>query len=475
MPQSDIIREELDTNRKALFINLEESLYGSFAEIGGGQEVARYFFQSGGASGTIAKTISAYDMDFSDKLYGKSKSGRYVCESRLKQMLDKEYNDLLAVLGSKRGTITRFFSFANTVATLNYNKDNEAHGWIGVRFQLKPEEEPNDVVMHVSLLENDSLLQQKTLGILGVNLIYACFYNYQYPNSFLKSLMEGLSNDRIEIDMIRMNGPGLDYVDNRLLAVQLVKNKMTNVIMFDRYGSVNQPTDLLYKKNIMVLRGSFRPITYVGFDMLKAGFSLFKKDVGFDNKKKDTLVLCEMTLNNLMEKGNFDERDFLDRVDILCGMGQNVMVSNFREFYKLSEWFGRFKLKNIRMVIGALTFKNVINKKYYTDLKGGILEAFGKLFSNNLKIYIYPGKEREDEDVLTLENIPVDDDIELLYKYLVDNNVILDIKDYKEEVLPYFSHIALRKIKDNDDTWEDMVPKYVSAFIKSKQLFGYNQ
>lgn len=245
--------------------------------------------------------------------------------------------------------------------------------------------------------------------------------------------------------------------------------------MFDRYGSVNQPTDLLYKKNIMVLRGSFRPITYVGFDMLKAGFSLFKKDVGFDNNKKDTLVLCEMTLNNLMDKGNFDERDFLDRVDILCGMGQNVMVSNFREFYKLSEWFGRFKLKNIRMVIGALTFKNVINKKYYTDLKGGILEAFGKLFSNNLKIYIYPGKEREDEDVLTLENIPVDDDIELLYKYLVDNNVILDIKDYKEEVLPYFSHIALRKIKDNDDTWEDMVPKYVSAFIKSKQLFGYNK
>lgn len=475
MPQSDIIREELDTNRKALFINLEESLYGSFAEIGGGQEVARYFFQSGGASGTIAKTISAYDMDFSDKLYGKSKSGRYVCESRLKQMLDKEYNDLLAVLGSKRGTITRFFSFANTVATLNYNKDNEAHGWVGVRFQLKPEEEPNDVVMHVRLLENDSLLQQKTLGILGVNLIYACFYNYQYPNSFLKSLMEGLSNDRIEIDMIRMNGPGLDYVDNRLLAVQLVKNKMTNVIMFDRYGSVNQPTDLLYKKNIMVLRGSFRPITYVGFDMLKAGFSLFKKDVGFDNKKKDTLVLCEMTLNNLMEKGNFDERDFLDRVDILCGMGQNVMVSNFREFYKLSEWFGRFKLKNIRMVIGSLTFKNVINKKYYSDLKGGILEAFGKLFSNNLKIYIYPGKEREDEDVLTLENIPVDDDIELLYKYLVNNNVILDIKDYKEEVLPYFSHIALKKIKDNDDTWEDMVPKYVSAFIKSKQLFGYNQ
>ncbi|MFW5793395.1 MAG: TonB-dependent receptor [Bacteroidota bacterium] len=473
MTNPESIREELDSTRKALFINLDESIYGSFAEIGGGQEVARCFFQSGGASGTVAKTISAYDMVFSDNLYGKSSVGRYVSEARLLQMLKKEFSDLTSVLGTKRGKDTRFFSFANTVATINFKKTNEAHGWIGVRFQLKPNEKPNDVVLHVRLLENDSLLQQKTLGILGVNLIYACFYNYQYPNSFLKSLMEDLSEDRLEIDMIRMSGPGLDYVDNRLLAVQLVKNRMTSVIMFDRNGDVKQSSDLLYKKNIMVLRGSFRPITYVGFDMLKSGFSLFKKDVGFDKNKNDALVLCEMTLNNLMNKGNFDERDFLDRVDILCGMGQNVMVSNFREFYKLSEWFCRFNLKNIRMIIGALTFRNVLEKKYYADLKGGILEAFGKLFSNNLKIYIYPGRDSENDEILNLKNIPVDKDLKLLYEHLVSNDYLIDIVDYKEEVLPHFSHIALKKIKENDKTWEQMVPKYVSAFIKSKNLFGY--
>jgi hypothetical protein len=469
MAEKPIIKEELDYTRKALFINLDDSIYGSFAEIGGGQEVARCFFQSGGASGTVAQTISAYDMVFSDTLYGKTSAGRYVSEARLIQMLDKEYSDLISVLGKKRGEDTRFFSFANTVATINFKKDNEAHGWIGVKFQLNPGQKPNEVILHVRLLENDSLLQQKTLGILGVNLIYACFYNYQFPNSFLQSLVQDISDNRIEIDMIRMKGPDLDYVDNRLLAVQLVKNNMTDVITFDRYGNVKQPSDLLYKKNIMVLRGSFRPITYVGFDMLKAGFSLFKKDVGFD--KENTLVLCEMTLNNLLEKGKFDERDFLDRVDILCGMGQSVMVSNFREFYKLSEWFCRFKLQNIRMIIGALTFKNVVDKKFYKDLKGGILEALGKLFINNLKIYIYPAIEND--NILTIKSIAVDKDIKYLYKHLVDNNYLLDIKDVRKEVLPYFSHIALKKIKENDKTWEEIVPKYVSAFIKTKNLFGY--
>ncbi len=473
MDNGDAIKEELDTSRKALFLNLDDSIYGSFAEIGGGQEVARFFFQSGGASGTIAKTISAYDMVFSDAEYGKSGSGRYVSEPRLLKMLDKEYSDIVEVLGKKRGEQTRFFSFANTVATINYKKTNEAHGWVGVRFQLKPNAKPNEVVLHVKLLESDSLLQQKTLGILGVNLIYACYYNYQYPNSFLKSLFEGLDNDRLEIDMIRMSGPDLDYVDNRLLAVQLVKNGMTNAIMFDRYGNVKQPSDMFYKKNIMVLRGSFRPITYAGFDMLKSGFALFKKDVGFD--KSNTMVLCEITLNNLLDKGSFDERDFLDRVDILCGMGQNVMVSDFREFYKLSEWLGRFKLQNIRMVIGALTFRNVIDEKYYDNLKGGVLEAFGKLFIDNLKIYIYPGRESENCDIMNYKNIPMSSEVGILYKYLFEKGLIIGVEDYKESALPCFSHIALDKIKNNDTSWEDMVPKYVSAFIKEKKLFGYTE
>lgn len=478
MSNNSIQREAWDSNRKALFINLDSSIYGSFAEIGGGQEVARCFFQSGGASGTVARTVSAYDMAFSDYLYGKSPSGRYVSEERLMQMLKKEYKSLVSLLEEERGSQTRFFAFANTVATLNFRKDNEAHGWMGVRFQLQPNSPPNEVVLHVRLLENDSLLQQQTLGVLGVNLIYACYYNYQYPNSFLQSLLDDLSGDRVEIDMIRMKGPDLDYVDNRLLAVQLVKNRMTTVTMFDRHGDVQQPADMLYKKNIMVLRGSFRPITYVGFDMLKAGFALFKKEVGYDKEAGNTEVLCEITLNNLIDEDDFDERDFLDRVDILSGMGQNVMISNFREFYRLADWFQRFRLHNIRMVIGANTFRNVIDKRYYRDLRGGIMEAFGKLFMDNLKVYLYPGKgngeeAQSDERLLTRDTMPVDKDISLLYQHLCENDCILDIPGYREEVLPYYSHVVLQKIQNQDPEWEEMVPKYVSAFIKTKKLFGY--
>jgi hypothetical protein len=472
MVNSMIEREVLDSSRKALFINLDETVYGTFAEIGGGQEVARIFFQSGGASGTVAKTISAYDMMFSDSIYGKSPTGRYVSEVRLMQILDIEYDNLIKVLSEKRGKDTRFFVFANTVATLNYKKNNQSHGWLGVRFQLNPKSPPNEVILHVRLLENDNLLQQKTLGILGVNLVYACYYNYQYPNSFLKSLMESLSADRIEIDMIRMGGPDLDYVDNRLLAVQLVKNNMTTVTMFDRYGKVKQPADLLYRKNIMVLRGSFRPITYVGFDMLKSGFSLFKKEIGFD--RQNTVVLCEMTLNNLITKGELDERDFLDRVDILCGMGQNVMISNFREFYKLSDWFRKYKTKNIRMVIGALTFRNVLESKYYNDLSGGVLEAFGKLFLENLKVYLYPGREKICDEIITSQNMPVEAEVKFLYQHPLEAGLVLDIPGFREETLPYFSNKVLKKINNNDPTWEEMVPKYVSAFIKNKRLFGYD-
>jgi len=471
MPQSRIARELLDPTRKALFINLDDSIFGSFAEIGAGQEVARLFFRSGGASGTVARTISAYDMQFSNSVYGKCPGGRYVSEQRLMQMLDIEYKSLQDLLSEKRGEHTRFFAFANTVTTLSFKKDNDPHGYLGVRFQLNPGEPPNEVVLHVRLLENDSLLQQQTIGILGVNLIYACYFNYQYPNGFLRSLLESISDDRLEIDMVRMSGPDLDYVDNRLLAVQLVKNGMTNVTLFDRNGKVMQPADLLYKKNVMVLRGSFRPITYVGFDMLKSGFALFKKEIGFD--KNNTEVLCEMTLNNLLGTGDFDERDFLDRVDILCGMGQNVMISNFREFYKLAEWFRRFRLGSIRMVIGAHTFMNVLNQKYYTHLRGGILEALGKLFMDNLKLYIYPSCQNEGDEVLNVSNLPVEGSTVNLYQYLIENGVICHVPGYRKEILPYFSHVVLKKIKDNDPGWEKMVPRYVSTYIKEKSLFGY--
>jgi len=472
-------REILNTNRKALRINLNSLIYGSFAEIGAGQEVARQFFQAGGASGTVAKTISAYDKSFSDKLYNKNKEGRYVSEGRLQKMLDTEYGDLTTLLKDLRTPDTTFFSFANTVETLNFAKTNDAHGWMGVKFQFRAGTEPNEVILHVNLKENDALLQQQTIGVLGVNLIFACFYHNDKPNEFLRSLLDNLSRDRIEISMIRMSGPDLDYVDNRLLAVQLVKNDMTSAVMFDRKGNVQQPSDMLYKKNVLAFRGSFRPITYVGFDMLKTSYSIFKRDRHY--QRDNTIAVCEMTLNNLMEQGDLDERDFLDRVDILNGMGQHVMVSTFKEYYKLVGYFSRFKISRLRIVIGIPTFLNVLEEKYYHNLRGGILEALGRLFPENVRFYVYPTlscislKDRQPAgELLTSENIVIPDPIRPLYDYLLSNRKIIDIKNANINRLHISSPYVLKMIKENKTGWELMVPNYIEEVIKERRLFGYS-
>lgn len=473
-------REILSPNRKALKINLNPGIYGCFAEIGGGQEVARHFFQAGGASGTIAKTISAYDKGFSDALYQSNKSGRYVSEHRLIEMLQAEYSELARVLGGLRGVNTQFFSFANTIETLNYQKTNRGQGWIGMRFQLKPETEPDQVILHVNLLENDGLMQQNTLGILGVNLIYACFFLHQYPSQFLRSLVDNLSTDRVEITMIRMSGPDLEYVDNRLLSVQLVKNGMAKAIMFDRTGQVQQPYDMLYKTNVLAFRGSFRPVTKTMLDMLRTSYRIFKRDE--DYNKEHTISLCEMTLSNLMQEGELDERDFLDRVDILNGMGQNVMVSNFREYYKLVQYFSQFKITKLRIIIGIPTLMNFFEKNYYTHLRGGILEAMGKFFIENMKLYVYPTissvtieDPTKGEELITSKNLMLADDINDLYQFLVKNRMIIDITDAKREWLWINSQIVITMIKDKIPGWEKMVPKYIEKVIKKKKLFGYGE
>jgi hypothetical protein len=466
-------RETLSVNRKALTINLDDSIFGSFAEIGGGQEVARNFFQVGGASGTVAKTISAYDKRYSDALYcSQQQMKRYVSRDRLKIMLDTEYDEIVRLLSKSRDNTTRFFAFANTVSTINFQKTNVSHGWIGVDFQLEPGQPPNRVIVHVRLHENDNVLQQNTLGIFGVNLLYACFYHWQWPNTFLQSLLDNLSTERIEITMIHMTGPQLGYVDNRLLAVQLVKNAMTHAIMFDRYGNVQEPGDMLYKKNVLAFRGSFRPITYVGVDMLKTSYGLFKRDEDYD--KENTLSLCEITLNNLLEEGNFDERDFLDRVDLLNGIGQNVMVSNFREYYKLVGYLSQFRIIKLRIVIGILTLQKVIDEKYYQDLKGGIMEAFGRLFPENVKMYVYPSIDSKGE-LTSIRNISIPGQNRYLFMHLLENRNILDIPNANKKFLNIFSGHVLEKIHHGDRTWEEMVPRFIADFIKSRKLFGYGE
>lgn len=461
--------ENLTTKRKALDINLTSGIYGTLAEIGGGQEVARAFFQAGGASGTIAKSISAYDKTFSDHLYNDNKPGRYVSKERLDLMLKHEFSQLDEVLIQDKKENTCYFVFADTVETLNYSKTNQGHGWLGVQFQTKPNEEPNKVIIHVNLKENDQLLQQYTLGTLGVNLVYACFNYLEDSNQFLLSLLDNLDVDRADINMISMTGPSLEHIDNRLLSVRLVKNCMTNATMFDKNGRVQQPAEMLYKKNVLAFRGSFRPITYAGLDMLKTSFDLFRKDKTYNID--NTISMCEITVNNLLYEGDFDEKDFLDRVDLLNAVGLNVMVSNFKEYYRLSQYFSQFKIKKMRVVMGAATLVNIFNKDYYKEMKGGIMEAFGKLFYNNLKLYIYPALNEETDELLTTKNIEIPKGLEYLYRHLTNNRMIVDVPNADRDAMKIYSRKVFDLIQKKDDSWESMVPGFVVTIIRERELF----
>jgi hypothetical protein len=455
--------------QKALKINIEDKVYGTLAEIGGGQEVARAFFQAGGASQTIAKSISAYDKTFSDHYYNNHESGRYVSQDRLLKMLYKEYSDLTEILVDEKHNDSLFFAFANTVEILNYHKTNQAHGWMGVRFQYSSREKPNEVLVHFNLLENDALLQQYTLGSLGVNLIYACFHHVFYPNSFMQSIMDNLDSHRVEIDMVSMKGPDLDYVDNRLLGVQLVKNGMTNVVMFDSSGNIAQAADLVYKKDIIAIRGSFRPITHVGFDMVRTSKQMLEREGNY--KDETSLLLCEITMRNLFSSGELDERDFLARVDLLTGMGLNVMVSNYMYFYRISEYFNQFTINRLRMVIGVPTLKNLVQKQYYADLKGGVMEAFGRLFAQNVKLYVYP--LLENKRLQTGKLLNVDEELFYLYQHLLNNEQIIDLENVDRAFQGIFTRDVLKMIQNGDPGWEEMMPNFVANQIKTNKLFGY--
>lgn len=459
----------LTTKEKALALNLNERIYGTIAEIGGGQEVADYFFKAGAASGTIAKTMSAYDMTFSDAIYGKSE--RYVSEDKLLKMLGREYN-LLSQRLSSRAKNTTFFAFANTVETLNYKRTNQGHGWIGIRFQKHPHSEPNDCIIHVILNDSDPLWQQQVLGMVGVNLIHACF-NATEPVDIISSLTENIHPSRIEVDMFRIEGPDFHHVDNRLLALLLVKNGLTHATMFDRNGKVLQPSEKLYKKNIFVLRGRFRPVTHVNVDMMIAGMKEFRKESDVEIKNIEPLV--EITLNDLaLEGGKVDENDFLDRVDLLCSLGQSVLISNYQEHYKLAAYLSKFtKRKKIGIVLGFTNLVRIFDESYYENLNGGILESFSRLFGSNVKLLVYPALG-ENEDILqTAANFTPPDHLKHLYLYLLENGKIGDIRGAKKENLAIISDNILSMIESGDSGWEKAVPNRVAEAIKKNHLFNF--
>lgn len=461
----------LSAKQKALRINLNQDLYGTFAEIGAGQEVVRHFFRAGGASGTIAKTISAYDKDFSDAIYGIEPDGRYVCESRVRKMLDHEYKLIEDRLDRNDHPTKHFFTFANTITTINYHKTNQGHGWFGLQFQSQADKAPNEVIMHVRFHEADALLQHQSVGSLGVNLIYGCMFFHKRPNDLLLSLYDNLERSQIEIDMIEMNGPDFESTDNRLLSLQLVKQGMTDAVIFAPDGKNLQAADVLYKKNILAIRGSFRPVTKVSIDMIAKGLKRFRSESRV--KKENIQVLFEITLNNLSAEGDIDEQDFLDRADILCSIGQTVLISNYQKYYKLVEFFSRHTSKRMAVIMGASTLTQVFDERYYRNLNGGILEAFGILFSRDLKIYLYPWQEKSEKVLWTSETTPIHPRLKPLYEYLLFNKRIIDIDDYNPEVLSIFSKKALDLIKSGETGWESLVPDFVDRIIKEKCLFGY--
>jgi hypothetical protein len=458
------------TKQKALKINLNENIYGTFAEIGAGQETVRQFFRAGGASSTIAKSISAYDKHFSDAIYGIEDDKRYVTEQRLRKMLVWESDLIEKRLPRDKYPEKLFFSYANTVATIDFAKKFKGHGWVGVRFQVEPGGEYNEIIIHIRFKENVARLQQETLGILGTNLIYSAFYKYNRPKKLLKYLYDNLEKDQLEIDTINFSGPVFKEVDNRLISLQLVKRGMTDAVMFSPDGKNVLPAKVLYKKNILALRGSFRPVTKVNVEMYLNSIKLFLKQKGVDLEK--TQVVFEITLSNLKSDGEIDEQDFLDRAKLLCSLGQTVLISDFKEYYKLVEYFSLYTKKKIGLTMGINNLIEIFDPKYYTHLSGGILEAFGKLFFKNVKVFAYPMLNEEGQ-IINSDNLKVHPRMKELYKFFKYNGKVQDVEDYNVENLKIFSRKVLELINSGDPKWEEMLPKGVSKLIKEQKLFGY--
>lgn len=478
-------RRILETEQKALEINLDERVYGAFAEIGAGQEVARHFFQAGAAAGTIAKSMSAYDKVVSDEIYGMEEpgKGRYVCESRLYKMLAHEY----ALMEGRLRTLRPeqcFFAFADTVAAINYQKTIKGDGWLGLRFQLQPGAATNDLVLHVRLLDQDNRLQQQAIGILGVNMLYACYRYQSDPETLLRSLMDNLSG-RVKIDMVRLQGPDFQSLDNRLVCLWMVKNQLSEVAIFGPDGYGLHAGEFLYKKSVLIARGSYRPPTLVQQDMIRCAYAQFQAEPDVDPAR--TFFLTEITLDNLRADGTLDERDFLDRADILCALGQTVIVSDCMQHKRLIAYFADYKIPRIGLAMGARKLQNILQETCDAN-PDNLLVAFGEVFPRNVRFYVYPyltalpaeaflpAKSRqagakEGQDLITSKNLPIPQAIHFLYDHLLENRNIVDIQGFNPAILNIYHKEVLKQIQNGETGWEEKVPPEVARLIQEKRLF----
>ncbi|MCP5535881.1 MAG: TonB-dependent receptor [Akkermansiaceae bacterium] len=455
-------REIPSTYDKALRINLDEEKYGTFAEIGAGQEVANWFFRASGTAGTMAKTISAYDMTMSDAIYGKAE--RYVSRDRLNAMLEYEYDLLVERLHTKRGGTSCFFSFSNTVRARGYKDTGECHGWLGVRLQLKPGEAPCQILIHIRLLDQENVDQMEALGIIGVNLIYAAFYHREHLSLFVESLMDGLTHDRVEVDMLKFSGEGFKMIDNRLCHLQLVTSGLTDAAMFLPNGEVVQPAEALYKKSIVLLRGSFDPVTNLHLDMLSQTREEFNKFLPAD-RQANTVELCEISMNNLLRKGakgeggEIDHLAFLDRADALQALGKTVLVSRCPEFHRIATYLSRYTTSPIGIVLSIGLLNELFKAKWSKNLAGGILESFGRLFKHELSLYVYPWGNRKSGELVTADNFKTPENLDHLYQHFRENGKIHPIPCGDKGLLKYTGRDIQRMIAEGDETWKSLVPE----------------
>ena len=460
--------QSLTTEHKALTINLDEHKYGSIVEIGAGQEVARQFFKAGAAAGTIAKTSSAYDMTVSDAIYGKA--GRYVSRERVEQMAAYEYDLCIDRLESVRPPSSTFFSYAATVTARSFKGGNECHGWIALKIQLRPKETPCNIICHVRMLDHSNELQSEALGILGVNLIYGGYYYSDKPKWLIESLSDNLGDDRIEIDLIHFDGPGFNYIDNRLMNLHLVHAWLTRAVMFDTCGTPVVPRDTLYKKPVSVTRGSFKPPTKVHADMTQAGLQQMKTKEAVDPEK--TLKLAEISMSQLITGSSVDDRDFIARMELANIMGYNVLLSDYVRYFSLRSWFRRHTMEPISILMKASDVTHLFDEEYYVGLEGRALEGLGKLFADNTSVIAYPNKENG--ELRTLNTLKFPERFELVAKQLMVNNKLVASEGYDESLVDYSARQVMTSIQNGDPDWEAHLDERVVEKIKNDRLFGYS-
>jgi len=478
------------TAKKALEINLNSGWYGTFAEIGAGQEVARWFFYVGGAAGTVAKSVSAYDMTISDSMYGRSK--RYVTRERLESMLEYEYLQCQLTLNTDRGGNTQFFAFADTVVAKAYMRDNECHGWLGIKYQTAPKKDPCSVMIHCRMLEPTAQQQQESLGVLGVNLIHAALTQHHDPYNMINSLLDDLSRDKIEIDAVVFSGNDFKHVDKRLVSLRLVQTGLTDAAIFDPSGEPMIPQEVLYKKNVMMLRGRFRPFTLLHNDMLAGAATKFfcgpeDESTPYEScvYREDTEVVLEMTTRDLMDSGDLldwtseiglDEASFITRIEALSSIGYLVMVSRFQRYFKLAAYMRRYTDQAVVIALGVPAIKELFNPIHYKDLPGGILENFGRLLSYDQKLYVYPTVDSSTGRLITAKDIKVAPSVQKLYDYIYERGTIIPIDTFDKEVLTTgdVSKIVVESIQKGTSEWESLVPRHVREQIITQKLWGYS-